>query len=182
MHERMTMVEQPMGTACAACGFINPSKESLCLACGLGLARAPQTVDPTEERYRRIASNVEQLRQGHVTLEQFVDFIEAMQHTVTEEGQALCDYFETSGYYQESPLEVETGVAGLQSYEVGLSELRQFAEDLDETHLEAGLQTVREGNDKILEAMRLNRERRDRLADEWTGLSEAREEFELQYS
>lgn len=121
-------------------------------------------------RYRIIRARVEDLRNGQITLDQFADFLRETSDILAACSQDIYDNIEASGYYAENAEEVDMGLAGVQGYESGLNELWQYVEDGDATHLEQGLLTIWDGNQRIIEAMRINRQSREALALLWEQL------------
>lgn len=113
---------------------------------------------------------VEAVQSGALAPHDFATWLERLSNLLVEKSRGIIETIEATNYWQEGPEEVEMGLSGVQSFEEGLAELWQFTQDMDPGHLEQGLVMVWEGNQRIIEAMRLNRESRQNLALEWEQL------------
>lgn len=112
------------------------------------------------------------MQRGRITAEQFSAYLQELSNILTQRAQAIYDNFEATDYYAENGEECDIGVSGVQSYEGGVNELWQFLEDGDPDHLSNGLVQIWEGNQRIIEAMRINRENREALALLWDQLQD----------
>lgn len=170
------------GQPCSDCGFTNPSSERFCLACNsqLGVARATSRPDAeaSTSRYRQIRQKCEEVQTGHVTVEHFVAYMTDLSNILSQRAQSIYDNFQATDYWSENGEECEIGVSGVESYEAGVNEIWAFIEDGDPSHINEGLVMIWEGNQRIIEAMRINRENREALALLWDqlqdGIQEAR--------
>ncbi len=162
------------GLQCAECAYINPADETVCQCCNsrLGYVR-PSTrpdVEATTGRYRKIRARVEELQAGQVTLDAFTRYLEELTEELTARAQSIHEDLEA--YRQDNADEVEAGLDGVEKYEAGVSELWAYTQDLEPSHLEQGLLLVWDGNMRIVEAMRINRENREALAELWDELQQ----------
>lgn len=175
-------LEQPTGITCLRCQFVNPRREPLCLACGITLPRetARGDGDGSTGRLRRICSRVEQLRTGLLTTDQFRIWIENQLDILNRDGEAIVQFLQENNYWQQSEEEVAVGLAGVEAYAEGAAELWQYTQDLDPSHLDRGVDTLYRANENIIDAMRLNRERREKLAEEYDVLNDASEQIEYE--
>lgn len=119
--------------------------------------------DRVTGRYQQFQQAVERTRAGEWNAEDFEAFLLHVYETLTEKAVDCRAFIEESRYHEESPDEVETGLRGVDLYEVGMQELWQYLQDGEASHLEEGLRLLWEGNEKINEAMRINRESREDL-------------------
>ncbi len=161
---------------CNECGFLNPPNEEVCQACNssLGESSASYQIDMHRHtgRYRQIRAKVEEVRAGHITAEQFAQWLLQLSHTLAEKATAIRENLEAMDYYRESPNECQIGLAGVQTFEAGLQELYEFTNDLDAMHLEQGLNLLWDGNHMIIEAMKINRASREALSQLWEQLQQ----------
>lgn len=103
------------------------------------------------------------MRSGDWTADDLREFLLQISETLAEKGLACRTFIEESGYRSEAEEEVDEGLSGIEHYEYGMQEMWQFLDDGDLAHLAAGLKIIWEGNEKINQAMRLNRESREDL-------------------
>jgi len=155
------------GNSCPACGFRNPLRETLCLACA-----GPVEVQKAQSRCGQIDAQVKRVRAGAVAPEEFRGWLEDLSAKMAEKSRAIVDYIHAQSYRDDSPDEVANGMAGIEAFEAGLSDLWQYTFDLESDRLDRGIRQVWEGNDLILEAMRLNRETRETTSLAWERIEE----------
>ena len=82
----------------------------------------------------------------------------------------MTDVFNGMNYFHDNPAEMEMGMSGVDYFESGVNEFWAYLEDGEAAHLETGLQMAWEGTQRIMEAMRINRESRAELALYWDTL------------
>lgn len=159
---------------CSECEFINPPGEAFCQRCNhlLGSVRPSARPDATAStsRYRQIRMRCEEVQSGQITMEQFAEFLQQTATILQTRARDIYDNIQSTEYDKENAEEVSVGLAGVDSYQAGMNELWQFIDDGDPQHLETGLLQIWEGNQGIIEAMRINRESREELALLWEQL------------
>jgi len=155
---------------CQDCSYLNPEGEEFCQACNARLGAVAANAEASTGRYKEIRNAVEQLQAGAMHLEDFACWLEQTSATLAQKARGIMDTIEECHYWQDGAEEIEMGLSGVQSFEAGLGELWQFTQDQDPGHLELGLVQIWEGNTRIVEAMRINRESRQALSLEWEQL------------
>lgn len=163
--------DQP-GIQCQDCGFVNPPGEEFCQACNSTVGRVSLTADAgaSTGRYKEIRAAVEQLQAGAIGVHDFANWLERLSAELAHKARGIMDTIEACNYWKDGAEEIEMGLSGVQHFEEGMGELWQFTQDGDPGHLEQGLVMVWEGNQRIIEAMRINRDSRQDLALEWEQL------------
>lgn len=106
---------------------------------------------------------MERARTGEWSAEELEAFLMHLYDLLVEKGQDCRAFIQESGYRDEAPDEVDSGLNGIDLYEAGIQEMWQYLQDGDESHLSEGLRLLWEGNEKINHAMFLNRESREDL-------------------
>lgn len=159
---------------CEECQHDNPVGEVFCQQCNhrLGSVRpsARPNSDAATSRYRQIRVKCDEVQAGKITIEQFSSFLSETAIILTSRAQDILDNIRATSYDKENVEEVDMGLSGVDLYQGGINELWQFADDGDATHLETGLALIWDGNQRIIEAMRINRESREALALLWEQL------------
>lgn len=112
-------------------------------------------------RYNQFSEAVAKTRSGEWSAEDLQAFLETSYEVLETKALECRSIIEEEEYADDSPAEVEAGLEGLDLYDAGIHEMYAYLEDGDLEHLDAGLQMMWEGNEKINEAKRLNRETRD---------------------
>ena len=162
------------GATCQDCGFINPQSEEFCVACNakIGSVRIGMKVDQEagSGQYKQLKDKVDALVEGSLSRDQFTSWLEEISSRFTHKHQSLIDVFDGMNYFNDNPSECDMGMSGIEYFESGVNEFWAYLEDNDSTHLEGGLQMAWEGTQRIMEAMRINRESRAELAMYWDSL------------
>jgi hypothetical protein len=150
---------------CVKCGFQNPPGSNYCEACATPMPKVEyfQYFEPAvvRDRLDKIQVQIDKVQKDEITVQEFADFISYTYQELQDKGREIQELVDTSDYYEISPEEVDVGYQGMQSYEHGLQEMYLYVEDMDPCHLTSGMELMTEGNTKINEAMRINRENRE---------------------
>lgn len=119
----------------------------------------PDIVPEEDEtsRYGDIKEAVEKMQSGEWTLEEYEYFMQDLMQLLMSFEQEIRDVEIPEESYDEFNNELETGFTGVNLYNEGLATLMLYVDDQNPVHLENGLQLVWEGNEKINEAIRINR-------------------------
>lgn len=138
------------------------------------MARASTRPDgeASTSRYRQIRQRCEEVQGGQITLAEFITYLQDLSNILTTRAQAIYDNFQATDYWAENGDECEIGISGVESYEAGVNELWAYVEELDPERISNGLVMIWEGNQRIIEAMRINRENREALALLWEQLQD----------
>lgn len=151
---------------CVQCGYENPVGSNYCEQCYALMPRMDlfQVLEPTivSDRLRKIQNAVNKVEKNEMSIEDFAEFIVSTYETLIQKAVEIQELVETSNYFDISPEEVEVGYKGMGFYEQGLLEIYHYVEDYDPVHLSQGLEMVTQGNNSINEAMRINRENREK--------------------
>lgn len=100
---------------------------------------------------------------GEWSLEELAQFLEQIAALLLAKGEDIRLFIRETGYRQDNPVEVDSGLSGLELYEAGMEEMFRYLEDRDPAHLLRGLEQIWEGNERINQAMEINRESREDL-------------------
>ncbi len=114
-------------------------------------------------RYNQFKRAVDNVRNGSWTVEEFGEFLNNIYEDLGAKAQEMREIIVEEKYEEINGEEVSMGGSGIDLYDAGMQEMSYFLEDGEEHHLDEGLAMIWEGNEKINEAMRLNREGRDNL-------------------
>ncbi|HEY3997986.1 MAG TPA: hypothetical protein VGO93_03935 [Candidatus Xenobia bacterium] len=161
---------------CRECGFDNAEEERYCQACNSDLAyqdmQSPGADDRQTARYRALKDASDKTVAGQMTLHDFEDFLQTQTRRLQEQAHQVMSEVHESKYDEESPDEVNLGLEGIHGYEQAYNTSYQYVSDQSQEHLEQGLAIAWEANEKLLAAMRLNREQRQAILEEFTRLYE----------
>lgn len=155
---------------CIKCGSHNPQGYLFCLSCNSPLPKIDETEmmvlhEEVTDRLRSIESSGLKARRGEISLEEFSDFIVRTLNILGAKEQEISEFVEETGYREDASQELDIGFQGMNLYVEGLRTMLDFAQDGDPSHLDAGLELVKKGNDLINQAMTINR--RARLDLQW---------------
>jgi len=155
---------------CVKCGHSNPPNQNFCEKCNASL---PKIVEQSKievplrvnERFNQLKEAGDKVLSGEWTVEQFAEFLEHIYQILVQKEQEIREIEIPQETFDDFRDELETGFAGIELYNQGLAEMNAYVQDLNSEHIEYGLQLVNEGNEKINEAMRINRENRQKLEE-----------------
>lgn len=164
---------------CVKCGFSNAEGANYCTRCNAQLPRLVQAAAPdTEaetprinERLQQIESAVQKALSGEWEADRFGQFLDEMATVLAEKERDIREIPIPPEAEDDFRDELEVGYAGIEMYGHGVQRMFSFLEDFDPAHLDAGLELVRQGNEHINEAMRINRENRRKLEEMYTDSS-----------
>lgn len=162
--------DQPV--VCLHCGERNTGGTLECPHCGAGLPRMDHSTqsrsfDTITERYDQFRSAGMKAKSGEWSRHELQEWLGQMSKRLAARAQFLIDTIRQTGYYDYRSDEVDMGMTGVLDYEEGMELMRQFVEDGNPLHIDDALEKIWEGNEKINEAMRMNREFRRQLEEEW---------------
>ena len=112
----------------------------------------------------RAAENV---RSKKWTIEEFGNWLTAMKTTVDHRRDDYVETVKETDYYEYRDDEVELTMTGVLEYYEGLELMTEFVSSQDFARLDDALGRMWEGNVKINEAMRANRDFRRDLEECW---------------
>lgn len=157
---------------CIHCGQQNIPDSAECNNCGAVIPQMDRstyfrTHDTITERYDEFRVAAEKARAGEWSPQELKQWLENMETMLAKRRDYLINVIKGADYYEYRSEEVELGVTGVFDYEEGMNMMSSFIEDGNPMHLDVGLEKIWEGNEKINEAMRMNREFRRKLEEEW---------------
>lgn len=156
---------------CVRCGYNNPPGTNFCEKCNSSLPKivphSPESAAPPKvnERYMQLKEAGEKAKSGEWTVEEYGIFLENISKILTQKEQEIREIEIPEEAIDEFAAELEVGFAGIDLYNTGIANMKLFLEDQNPDHIDYGLELVREGNEKINEAMRINRENRRKLEE-----------------
>ncbi|MDQ7823570.1 MAG: zinc ribbon domain-containing protein [Candidatus Eremiobacteraeota bacterium] len=151
---------------CIKCGYENAVGSNYCDQCFSPLPRLElfQVFEPTivTGRVKKIQTHCEMIQKTEITPEEFSEFVTVTYEELTRISGEIQEIVDSAGYRDISPDEVEIGYEGMTLYEQGLQEIYLYVEDMNPEHFSAGMEMINQGNLKINEAMKINRDNRER--------------------
>ena len=124
-------------------------------------------VDKVAGRFQQFKDAVERVRSGQWASDDFLEFLQNIYTLLTEKRMSAEQLIQESGYEEYAEDEVRQGRDGMDHYEMGMQEMSLFLEDGEMAHLDQGLDLIWQGNERLNDAMRINRAERKKLEDEW---------------
>lgn len=173
-------LETPMPTAedsrCPFCnGLVEPDATE-CPHCKLNLdARSPLNapaprghVDNLTGRYEEFQSKVEGLRTGACKPEAFLEWLSKIRIVLADKRETYIRTVREMGYYDTRPDEVEVATNAILDFEDAVEDMWAFTlGQTDVSGLDNALAKMWEANERINVAMRMNRDFRAGLEDDW---------------
>ncbi len=155
---------------CFKCGAENASGARFCGQCNAALPRVQQSnefVPPpyVDGRYQKIKIAADRVVNQESTPEEFADFIDRTIEFISEKEATIRQIEIPPEAVEDFREELETGLAGIDLFYQGLTEMRTYVEDGEPQHLEAGLAVVQEANQLLHQAIVINRQNRHKLEE-----------------
>lgn len=148
---------------CLNCGHKNKIGSNYCEKCNVPLKIWDGVKDKkATERLQLFISAVEKVKSGEWSDDVFSNFIEATSGKLTsiigeikkieiEIEKDIMPFFEE---------ELDTGLSGTDMYMLGIDELRKYFQSKDTSLLDKGVKLIYNGNEKINEAIEINKQRK----------------------
>jgi len=163
---------------CVKCGFQNAEGANYCSQCHAQLlrvapvaAQAEPEAPRVQDRLQQIAAAVARVTSGEWNPDEFAQFLEETAQILAEKERAIREITIPDEAAEDFREELDIGYAGIELYNQGVQRMFDFLSDGDADHLEAGLELVRQGNEHVNDAMRINRENRRKLEELYSDTS-----------
>jgi hypothetical protein len=155
---------------CLKCGFKNPSGANVCQRCNAQLPKMSDTADnapppKVNERYMQLKEAGDKAKSGEWPIEEYSKFLTEIHTILSQKEQEIREIEIPEEAIDEFAEELEVGFGGIEMYNQGIANMMLYLEDQNPDHIDYGLELVHEGNEKINEAMRINRENRRKLEE-----------------
>ncbi len=156
---------------CVKCGAENEESANCCSACGAILPRMMKEEAPKEEpkkineRLQLFEDAVAKVLSSEWGLEQFEAFLREMIEVLAEKERGIREIEIPPEAMEDFREELDVGFSGIELYNRGIAVMTSYITDTQPHYLEAGLELIRQGNERINEAMRINRENRTSLEE-----------------
>lgn len=156
---------------CPKCGFDNQAGVFCCVKCGAKIPRFMQEAEPGVQhtpisgRLQVIENAVSNVLGGVWELERFLEFLQELRDVLSAKEQEIRDIAIPEENRDEFNDELTMGFSGISLYNRGIAQMLTYNGSNSEV-LESGLNLVRQGNERINEAMRINRSNRNKLEEE----------------
>ncbi len=156
---------------CMQCGFQNEKETKNCENCGAQLPRVDTSamikVEKVAGRAGQFQNAVEQVKSGEWGTEEFFEFLQNIYQVLAEKRASAEQLIAETNYHEMAEEEVQQGLEGMDQFEEGMQEMSLYVEDGEISHLDIGLELIFSGNEKINDAMMINRAERRKLEEEW---------------
>lgn len=156
---------------CMKCGHKNPSGAHSCEQCGALLPKMTQAAIETapppkvNERYLLLKDAGDKAKSGEWSIEEYGKFLNEIRAVLSQKEQEIREIEIPEEAIDEFADELEVGFSGIELYNQGIANMILYLDDQNPDHIDYGLELVHEGNEKINEAMRINRENRRKLEE-----------------
>jgi ribosomal protein L40E len=119
-------------------------------------------------RYEDFQKKVEGLRMGSVTPQAFIEWLTQIRGTLEGKRNLYIKTIQETGYYDMHREEVDIATVGILDFEDAVEDMWEFTlGKTDISGLDTALAKMWQANEKINEAMRMNRGFRAQLEDDW---------------
>lgn len=155
---------------CIKCGYKNLDTANYCKRCNallpkLSAGYKPPPPQKVTGRFNRFKDAIGNVKNKKWSADEFKKFLDEISKNLYSRGQEIRNVEIPSEIMSEFEEELSIGLEGINLFEGGMKELSLYLEDKKEEHLDKGLKLIEEGNNKINEAMIINRENREKLEE-----------------
>lgn len=155
---------------CLMCGHENPEQATICINCKTPIPKMNSMISsapPTKvnERYLQIKAASDQVLAGTWTIDEYSAFLHDLKAVLSQKEQEIREVEIPEEALEEFSEELTVGYRGIDLYNEGISYLMKYLEDTNPVNITHGMNLIFEGNERINEAMRINRENRRRLEE-----------------
>ncbi|MCE1246618.1 MAG: hypothetical protein LWY06_08240 [Firmicutes bacterium] len=156
---------------CTRCGAQNSDMQKYCSNCQAVLPNIPSGTqmsiesETVMERYNQLKEAAEMVLCGEWTIEEYGDFLESVSRVLAQKEQEIRDIDIPEEAYDDFTDELQTGFEGIALYNEGIAHMLLYLEDQDPENIDHGLELVYQGNEKVNEAMKINRDNRKKLEE-----------------
>ena len=147
---------------CVKCAHQNGDGLSNCEQCGAQLPRMVQNqqedAGPSyiSDRVRELEEASTKVQSGEWSVDKFADYIDSILQVMNEREQSIRAIEIPPQTIDQFRAELEAGFTGITLYHEGLNKMAAFVESQDPANLTEGLELVKQGNNYLNEALRLN--------------------------
>ncbi len=158
------------------CGHENPDTATVCTNCKTPIPKMSHmisTAPPAKvsERYMQIKTASDSVLAGAMSMEDYARFLHETRETLSQKEQEIREVEIPEEAYDEFAEELTIGYQGIDLYNEGLEYLVKYTQDGNPVNVSHGLGLIYEGNERINEAMRINRENRRKLEEEYMDIA-----------
>lgn len=154
---------------CVKCGQQNSPGQNFCQQCNSVL---PKISDPGQVNHQKVNERYIQLKEasdkvlaGTWSAEEYGAFLENIARVLAQKEEEIREMEIPPEAIEAFREELEVGFSGIEMYNQGVCTMKIYLADGDVAHIHQGLEMVREGNDLINDAMRINRDNRRKLEE-----------------
>ena len=162
---------------CTRCGTQNPDNKNYCVNCNAALpaipasAQVPKVPSFVMERYNQLREAADLVINGEWTIEEYGEYLENLAQVLAQKEQEIRDIEIPEEAYEDFEDELAVGFEGITLYNEGIAHMMLYLDDQDPAHIDHGLELVRQGNENINDAMKINRQNRRKLEEMYVDTS-----------
>lgn len=108
------------------------------------------------DRVRELEEACTKVQSGEWSMDKFSEYIDSILQVMNEREQSIRSIEIPPQTIDQFRAELEAGFTGITLYHEGLNRMAGYAETQDPANLSEGLDLVKQGNDYLNEALRLN--------------------------
>ncbi|MCQ2735878.1 MAG: hypothetical protein MJ234_01490 [bacterium] len=161
---------------CLMCGHDNPETATVCMNCKTPIHKLSQmtsSAPPAKvtDRYMQIKAASDSVLAGAMSIDDYARFLHDTINVLAQKEQEIREVEIPEESYEEFADELNMGYQGIDMYNEGLEFLLRYTEDGDPVNISHGMGLIFDGNERINEAMRINRENRRKIEEEYIEIS-----------
>ena len=160
---------------CLMCGHDNPENATVCANCKTPIPRMSHMVSSSppakvNDRYLQIKDASDKVLAGQWTIDEYAKYLHDLREEIKQKEREIKEVEIPEESMEEFAEELTVGYHGIDLYNEGISYLMKYTEDGNPINVTHGMQLIYEGNEKINDAMRINRENRKKIEEYYMDL------------
>ena len=160
---------------CLMCGHDNPENATVCANCKTPIPRMSHMVSSAppakvNDRYLQIKDASDKVLAGQWTIDEYAKYLHDLREVLSQKEREIKEVEIPEESMEEFAEELTVGYHGIDLYNEGISYLMKYTEDGNPINVTHGMQLIYEGNERINDAMRINRENRKKIEEYYMDL------------
>ena len=157
------------------CGHDNPENATVCANCKTPIPRMSHMVSSSppaqvHDRSLQIKDASDKVLAGQWTIDEYAKYLHDLREVLSQKEREIREVEIPEESMEEFAEELTVGYHGIDLYNEGISYLMKYTEDGNPINVTHGMQLIYEGNEKINDAMRINRENKKKIEEYYMDL------------
>ena len=157
------------------CGHDNPENATVCANCKTPIPRMSHMVSSSppakvNDRYLQIKDASDKVLAGQWTIDEYAKYLHDLREVLSQKEREIKEVEIPEESMEEFAEELTVGYHGIDLYNEGISDLMKYTQDGNPVNVSHGMQLIYEGNERINDAMRINKKKKKKIEEYYMDL------------